>query len=220
MFVRAEAISQNMNFIFMLLTLCIVLAGCSLREPDHFTNKKMRVQEEKIVQQISVHEFDDAMAYSVSEHYRKHGKGAMSVSLTYDPKAKSNTAMIATNEAARIKKALRNNGVQQADVRIIPAHGLGEEQQLIVSYMSYDALAPEDCELMAGLETREVNAEADYEMGCSVETYLSRQIARPKDLLGQESANGANGRRVVNQLEVYQSGEPNELLDGETASGE
>ena len=58
----------------------------------------------------------------------------------------------------------------------------------------------------------------DYKLGCSIEIYASKQIARPKDLLGNDDMDNGSGRREANVLDVYQQGKPNEELQGLNAS--
>ncbi len=68
------------------------------------------------------------------------------------------------------------------------------------------------------MEFADLDEAKDYKLGCSIETYVSRQIARPKDLLGNDNMGNADGRPRVNGVEPYMTGAPNKELSGETAS--
>ena len=52
-----------------------------------------------------------------------------------------------------------------------------------------------------------------------IETMIAKQVARPKDLLGQENTDTyTEGRSAANIVEGYRYGAKNEKLDGESAS--
>jgi len=72
---------------------------------------------------------------------------------------------------------------------------------------------------MSGIEDRDHRTDLEYKMGCSVETMIARQIARPGDLLGRApNSVYKDGRRISNQIEGVRSGAMNEPLGGESAS--
>ena len=67
----------------------------------------------------------------------------------------------------------------------------------------------------------EPNAKPQYRMGCTVETLLARQVARPSDLLGKQgfetNADGRRQERVVSTRGYY-GDKPNDALNGESAT--
>jgi len=77
------------------------------------------------------------------------------------------------------------------------------------------ALAPNDCDLMPGLNTEQTTRFMDgYKFGCSTETMLSKQIAHPADLQGNGKLGARDGRRDAIILDSYKRGEPREGLEG------
>jgi len=85
----------------------------------------------------------------------------------------------------------------------------------MVSFDTVQAQAPSDCTTMPGLEknttTRFID---DYKFGCSVETMVARQIARPSDLEGVSGLDDKDGgRRETNIVESYAAGEPQPDLE-------
>ena len=185
---------------------------------SHFSENKIRVEEEKNVQEVALADLTPSVLQGVAAHYRKHGDGPLSLRVSYDPHAHDLTAMGASEKAASIVAALREEGVVDVDARILPVRDAGQSSA-IFSYLSYSALPPEDCTLMAGLESHSAEADEDYKLGCSVNTMFARQIARPKDLKGRANSDVSDGRRAANQVEVYRTGVPNDPLGGESASG-
>ena len=62
------------------------------------------------------------------------------------------------------------------------------------------------------------NVAEDYRLGCTIETQISRQVARPGDLEGRDTMDNPDGRKTANTVEPYMTGAPNPALTGETAS--
>lgn len=210
------------SFIVGVIGLAVLgLCGCEdiVHEPTNLSEKKVRVQEERVFEEIPVADMHENAIAALSDHYKRSGAGSLEVSVTYDPHSSSATAMTASSEAARIAGLFRENGVSVSSANIMPVKDQGGLMHALVSYSSYEALAPEDCEVMPGLKDTNIEPEEDYELGCSINTVFAKQIARPKDLTERSAdAGNASGRRAVSILEGYSSGAPNEPLDGETAS--
>ncbi|MBX2834814.1 MAG: hypothetical protein KTR28_07565 [Micavibrio sp.] len=198
----------------------LILSSCgSLREPDNFAKSRTRVQPTFTENSMPSAEMNEGAILTMAEHYHKHGKGPFGLTVTYDPASRTNTAMQATNKASDIAQKLRKEGVSDVAASILPVSNSANGSKVIISYSGYTALAPENCELMPGIDTRHINANADYQMGCSIDTLFARQVARPKDLVGQENALYGDARRVTNQTEALRGGEEFGTLGGERASG-
>ena len=217
MFTQISFVFKPSRFVYLGVVLSLSMTACSLREPDHFTRNKVQLIEERVTQDVSVAEFNDANILALANHYSRHGDGPLEVVVSYNPKSRSQGAMYAGQKAAEVAASLRAQGVENIDAHIMPVKDLSESK-IMVSYLGYDALGPKDCELMPGLEHRKINANESYRMGCSVDTIFAKQIARPRDLLGQETSASTDGRRSANQVELYRTGVPNEPLEGESAS--
>ncbi len=197
---------------------CLVLSSCSVYSETKFTENKAEIRHEIHTEKMAVSDMDEAAARAVASHYSRHGSGTAAVVVTYDPKAKDMTAMGATEEAARIGSTMRRYGVRDIDTRIMPAQG-DAAGLVLVSYNSYTAHAPKDCGLMAGIENSDVRYDKDYEFGCSMETMFARQVARPKDLAGQDMTDlDMDGRGLSNVVEAYRMGETNPELGSESTT--
>ena len=198
----------------------LFVSGC-MYEPDHFTTSRVQVEEKPYSETLSSSQFDAGAAEAMAQQYRKHGDGPLELVIAYDPKSPHATAMSAADEAARLGKLLRQNGVQDVKASIMPVADGGDEMKALFSYNAVNALAPKDCTLMRGVDTRTIEAEKEYKLGCTVETMYARQIARPKDLKGQGvNEPTTDGRRASNIVEGYRTGIQNKPLDGESASGD
>ncbi len=210
------------SFIVSVLSLALLgVCGCEdiVHEPTKLSEKKVRVQEEQVFEEIPVSDMHENAIAALSEHYKRSGAGSLDLSVTYDPHSPTATAMMASSEAARIAGLFRDNGLTVTGANIMPVKDLGSQMQALVSYSSFEALAPEDCEVMPGLKHTNIEPEEDYELGCSINTVFAKQIARPKDLADRSAEPGnADGRRATSVLEPYRAGVRNEPLGGETAS--
>lgn len=207
------------------MAFCLLLAGCSTDTNSRLAltqeqNKKISLHHNEIRQILPASEFDNEKLKAISAHYDNHGNGPVDVVVTYDPKSSGNTAMTAASEAARISGVLTKSGIANVQTDIMPVSGQGAQSRVMVNYKIVTAKAPAGCEAMGGLEGHETSANQDYIFGCTTQMQLARQIARPKDLLGREGLDTADGRRQSNIVEVYKTGVPNEALAQAESSSE
>ncbi|MCB1592136.1 MAG: hypothetical protein KDI90_06755 [Alphaproteobacteria bacterium] len=198
-----------------------LLGGCEMYAPATLSTEKIEVHEEPYFLNVSAQEADEEMAARIAHHYARHAGGPLKLGVTYDSKNYRNTAMKASQKAADLAKALRENGVDQVETDILPVHGQGDESRVLVSYDSFSAHAPANCSTMPGVENRVVEYDQDYRLGCTIQTMVAKQVSRPKDLEGQ-GATGENtdGRSATNIVDLVRSGAENKELGGESASGQ
>lgn len=208
---------SRLSYLALVLTLSV--GACSWYPDPYVTNKRVQVEEEKIAEEYAYGDLSEAALVGLAQHHNRYGDGPLTLTLAYNPKSKAHTARQASEKAAELSGILRREGVHNVETNILPVKDL-PEPKVMISYLGYKALAPEDCGLMPGLRSRQIEPEIeeDYKLGCSVETYFARQISRPSDLLGQEIGGNTDGRRSANQIEAYRAGVPNETLEGQSAS--
>lgn len=205
--------------------LSMSLVGCGdrdLYEPTTLHDTQIQVQEEMLTYDVALYEVDDAFIGGLARHYTKHGGGAMDLIVTYDPKSYRNTAMVATNKISDIVSSLRDFGVVNVNVGIMPIKVQGDESRLLITYNSFTAHAPEGCdEMMPGMNGRPVGRGAEYKLGCSIDTLIARQIAKPQHLLGRgATGEPTDGRSAANIVELYRTGAENQELGGESVTDE
>lgn len=213
------------NFIILGLAVLVmpVLVSCSSwdNKPTKLTQNRVQVEKEDFSEEVSVSDMSSAKIAAISQHYRRYGDGPVEVTVTYDASSRAFTAMSASEEASRIIKSFRENGIRNVDPAIIPVNGSGDEGKVYVSYGFYTAHAPKDCGVMPGFKDTNVVVDEEYKLGCTVETILAKQISHPKHLKGISKTDPtSSGRRATNIIETYRFGEPNESLDGESSSGD
>lgn len=198
----------------------LALQGCEkiVYEPSHMSHSKMQVEKEGVFEDVESSQLNAASIAALSDYSLRNGQGKVDLSVTYDPKSKKNTAMHASNEIARISKEFQKNGVEVSSM-ILPVKGQGDVSRAQVSFDAFALSAPDDCTTMGGFEDRNVDPSEDYKFGCTTDTVVAQQIARPRDLAGRaDTSLSSDGRRASNIVDRYRSGEPNAPLEGESAS--
>lgn len=207
---------------FTLLTLglsLVSLAACEMYAESRVNDRRMQVREEKLVEEIPTSRLNEATLEGIAQSYSENGRGAMDLTITYDPVSKTNTAMRAGDEAARLSRSLRREGVVDVNTSILPVREQGAESVAIISYSSYKTAPPPNCTLMPGYDKAVLEIDRSYKIGCSLETTFAKQIADPSDLLGDARATPqTDGRRSTNIVEGYRTGAPNKPLEGVSAT--
>ncbi len=199
-------------------------SACSLDHEGNMALQRVEVHQEEYAEQYTSHDLTQEMLEAIAMDYQKNGDTATPLTLMvqYDPSSAENTAMNATKHASKIAQSLREAGVSNVKTEIMPVKDVGNHSKTLVSFDKFSAHAPSGCKTtMPGLENTGTDWKANqsYQYGCSVETAIARQIARPKDLVGRKGFESADdGRRATNIVEQYRYGTPNEALEGESAT--
>ena len=204
------------TFCASLVIVSLSVSSCRTYKKGTLTQNKIRVAEEKHVEEFVFDGNLDAKVNAIGKNYSRYGDGEIYASILYDPRSKDQTAMMASEKAADLSKVLRDFGAPSVRVELLPVKG-NPNMSALITYNTYKALPPEDCRLLSGIEDPDHRTELDYSMGCSVSTMIARQISNPKDLTGrglEDSHHDARG--LTNQLDIYRAGTLNEPLGGET----
>lgn len=205
--------------LFLMMGMALpVMASCAMDKDTYMNKKRVELVKSEHSRTMAMTDLDDKSLRGLVDHYQHYGEGPIEVYVTYDPESRTNTAMQATNEVARISKALRASGARELDVGVMPVAGQGADSQVLVNYRTVTARPPEGCDAMGGVDGKQTEADFNYKYGCTIETQVARQIARPRDLNGRAGLDAASARRQSNIIEPYKAAEPSEELQGETAS--
>ncbi len=196
------------------------LTSCTLDTKSDLVGKRVELKQDARSMSLSTAEIDDSVLMTISKHYERFGAGGVDIVVTYDPKSKTNTAMHAAEQTARIAGTLTRLDVRPVKTDIMPLKGQGSVSKTVINYRTVTAQGPEGCEFMGGIDDRSTGADKEYGYGCSIEMLVAKQIYRPKDLAGRDDRPDAFGRRQSLVTEPYMAGVPNEPFDGESASEE
>lgn len=200
---------------------CLILAGCNLSEPTQLSQERIQVQEHAFSDERLVSDVDEDYLSAVVDHYSKKGNGQIDMAVTYDPRSYRNTAMIAGQNAASIAENLREMGMRNVNVNVLPIKDQGDFSYFLISYDYYTASAPAGCTSMVGIDDQNVDPDTDYKLGCSVQMQIAKQVAHPSDLKGIENTDDmTDGRAAANIIEAYRTGATNKPLEGVNSTGE
>ncbi len=207
-------------FVSLSLAMAGFVAGCALDSPTAFSGKRAEVVQELYSTEIETGKLDEAILEGIARHYDSNGAGTVEVVVSYNPSSRNNSAMTATENASRIGRIFGKNGVHDIKTEILPIRNL-EKSVSYFSFKSYRAQAPADCNVITDIDDSSHRNYDDYKLGCSTETYLAKQVAKPRDLLGRAGMDDPDGRRLGNVVEWgYRTGDPKAPLEGEQASGD
>lgn len=200
---------------FLTITIAaLTLQACTLHQKGTITPTRAQVQERTFHQKTPLAQVSPIYLEGLALHHDKYGDGPVNLTLIYD--YQKGGAMQASNKAADIASTLQIHGIRNTKIDILPVRG---EEALIVTYAYYTAHGPKDCTTMPGYANTDISAQSDYRMGCTVETLIARQVARPKDLLGQENPNPTtDGRSAANLVNAVRAGTLNQPINGQQAS--
>jgi type IV pilus biogenesis protein CpaD/CtpE len=189
----------------------LALSACAQNTPSMMNENKPRLIEQTQIDHIPMKDMNDTVLAAVAENYRRYGEGTLDLTVTYDPKSKTYTAMKAVNDLAHMADVLRVKGISDIKTNTLPAPGT--DPMLAVHYDSVSALGPKDCAPMPGMDdyTTGRNLDSQYLFGCGIETQLARQIYRPADLRGNGTVETGDGRRAVSVSETYRAQQASEV---------
>ncbi len=216
------------KILFAFLAL-LPITACSIDSPSWVNQERVEVHQDMFTENFDTDSLDDATLHALAVNHYRHGLGPMKIAVSYDPKSKTNTAAKAKQNATRIENGLRTNGVKDVRVTTTPAP-MGSTSTTLISFETVLAKPPKNCGLMPGYANTptqlpdSANAPMGYNMGCTVETLMAKQVSRPADLMGRPGfETRTDGRRqanVVGQRGYYDKKSNPPLTNSESASGQ
>ncbi len=215
------------NLILPLLSI-VLLSACSVQS-ETWVNKAGRaeIHEDQFTDTFETAKLNKGMLHAIADHYDRFGNGKMNIVISYDSHSKVNTRQQAQQSLEYIKNGLSKNGITDIEGALSEMRGSGDVSTTLISFPALTAAAPKGCGMMPGYEDpsadipNDTNIKPPYGYGCTVETLLAKQVARPSDLMGRSGfETGSDGRRTERVLSTrgYYSDKEFPELTGETAS--
>ena len=140
---------------------------------------------------------DTARLEAFVADYRAHGSGSIAVSAPVG----MNSAAAATFFAQRINEM----GVARDHILISSHDAVGGDLRVEINYVSYVAHADSCGNWSEDLSFTLANG-TPKNFGCSVQHNIAAQIADPRDLLGAQPMDDADGRRRQTVITAYDQG--------------
>ena len=214
--------------ILLCVTVLTQVSACSIDEPTWVSSSRVEVHEEGFSDTFDTTSLDKGMLRAIGVNYYRYGNGPMDVTVSYNKNSGSNSQQRASSEAKRIESELKRNGVRNLRVGTAPNENTGDVSKTRISFPALTAKPPQDCGLMPGYVDAQTGTPEDaeggpkgYAMGCTIETMMAKQIARPGDLLGRpgfETNADARRQEAVIWQRGYYGNKSFDPLNGESAS--
>lgn len=130
--------------------------------------------------------------------YKKRGRGNFELLLPDN-----------TQQITWLQK-LQAADLSASQINVILSPSLPATQMAVLRYEAWQVLQPADCTNapMPDADNFGFSTDADYKFGCTRDQYLGAMVARPADLLGNDTSADADSQRLGASQETYRDGEP------------
>lgn len=204
---------QQITYLSVLILTSITLSACTQSTPSQMNLSKVELVSESNVEQIPLANINETTMGMLADHHYKYGRGALDLTMTYDPSSKTFTAMKAVQTLKKVKYMLQQKGLRDLTAQTLAVPD--GRPSLMVSYDMVRAQAPSDCGNMPGLESNDTTRFiGEYKFGCGVETLFAQQISNPSDLEGKSGLASRPARRAANVVDTYANGDQREPITG------
>lgn len=203
----------------------LLMTGCSVESKSWVNSNRVEVRDDQFTDTFETAKINDGTLHAIGDYFYRYGNGDMNVVVSYDPQSKTNTEGRAKSALAYIQSGLSKSGISGVHTALSPMRGSGDVSTTLISFPALTSAAPSGCNMMPGYENptddipNSTNVDPTYKFGCSVESLLAKQVARPSDLLGKQgfetNADGRRQERVLSKRGYY-GDKPNDKLQGET----
>jgi len=187
-----------------LLALIIMISACSndvsirptMYDSSLVTPRKITLNEEHYIDKKQGSDITYNYLMGLSNDYDHHGNSPLYVVLGYNPDNRS-SKLKATNQSSILKGQLAKLGMRDAVIKTMPIQN--SDGEAIIAYDRVIAKGPENCGAMPGIHA-ETGSYGPYGMGCTLKSAMAKQIAYPKDLMGQSDMGKWGADRTGNAV--------------------
>ncbi len=194
-----------------LMIATFLLAGCSMQNNSFISQQPLQVQKETVQKDFPSDKVSKAELNEIADDINHRAQGPITIKVDYALKQPLHSSQrVAEAQGNHIKAYLNQQEVKrQINVQLEPVKDAASVNTIHISYDALKALPPKDCNSIALADADQYThgSDSDYRYGCSGDQYLSRMIARPGDLLGNETNSVAESQRLGKSTDNYNAGE-------------
>lgn len=188
------------------------LAACTMTTPSQLRTGQVQLEENAAVYTYPLANVSDAQLRSIARDHAARGRGDAVVTVSY-PQGNTQARSAAQSSMRHVLGVLQGAGMKNTTVDYVAVSDPQLAGQAVFSYPALYARAPDHCKRIPGYQgAGSLDDIEDYQVSCESKSILSRMVARPADLLGNDGKGMGTGRRAGAVVETYQSGEPNDLF--------
>lgn len=196
----------------LLMLIPVVLAGCNMTTPSQIRTGQIQLQEDVATHSYPLKDVGKGQLRSIARDYSARGHGPATVTVSYlqgDHQGRKE----AQKDMRDVLSTLQAEGMTGTKVDYVAVTDARLAGQAVFAYPALSARAPDHCKRMLGYQSAEsLEDMQDYQISCESKSVLSKMVARPADLLGNDGKGMGTSRRASNVVETYQDDEPNEMF--------
>ncbi len=196
----------------VLMVLPVLLAACNMTTPSQLRTGQIQIEEDVATHTYPLADVSKGQLVSIARDHHVRGHGPANVTVSY-LQGDNDGRKRARKDMRDVLAILQKEGMTGTKVDYVAVTDSRLAGQAVFSYPAIRARAPDHCKRMPGYQGAEsLEDMANYQISCESKDMMSRMVARPADLLGNDGMGKGTSRRAGAMVETYQAGEPNELF--------
>jgi pilus biogenesis lipoprotein CpaD len=190
----------------LLVLVGLTLGACTLQNPTFVNQEKLQVTKQEVVFERDADRLTRHDLTALADDIKRRGDSTVTIHVLHQPGAAP--ASIGKRQAMMIRDHLLQEGVTLPIHVHLNSQGTTIPNPIQVTYSAFNASSPCATDItQADGNHYTPTSDVPYQFGCGRDKYVSAMIARPQDLLGNDSSTLAESQRLSKSLETYRAGE-------------
>ena len=101
----------------------MALTACTQNTKSMMTTSRVEIKKQTVMEQVPVNQINDVILSALSDDYKRLGSGALELTMVFDPKSKTFTAMSALKKLEEVKFKLARKGVKTVVTETLAVDG-------------------------------------------------------------------------------------------------
>lgn len=198
-----------MRFILAFFPLFLISA-CAMQNHSFVSNEPIKIENETAEHEMPADKVSRSVLNHIADDVNRRGTGDVTVTVHYMMKKPLKaTQHIADTQGKRVQSYLVQQGIKRRVIVQTEPDQDSTPNRITIFYEAMRAKAPAHCRDISQADADRFGhkTDSDYYYGCTGDSYLSQMIARPGDLLGNDTSTLADSQRLNKSLENYRAGE-------------
>lgn len=187
----------------------VLLAACAMKNNSLINQEPMQVRNEHAGISFRTDRASKLAIDNTADDIKRRANGPVTISVDYNASS-YDAQRVAQAQGTQLRAHLREQFVKQPIHVMLQPVDAAQEKLVRIEYNALSAKAPQDCGMIGEADPDQYAHESDsaYRFGCTHDRYLAQMIARPGDLLGNDSISPAESQRLGRSQELYRAGQP------------
>ncbi len=201
---------MNRPFVLALIIPTLFASACAMQNQSYISNEPLQVQDESVLHEMSSNNVTRGDLNYIADDINRRATGDVSITVHYMMKKPFKaTQQVADAQGARIKAYLKQQNVRRHVLVLAEPDQDDGVNRIAIAYPALKAKGPANCMDITHADADRFSHGSDsgYYYGCTSDRYLSEMIARPGDLLGNDTMTNAESQRLGKSFDTYRAGE-------------